>query len=277
MRRMVSLLVLAVLIWSAYWVWGAQKNKIRMTEWVFEQRAQGWVMEFETLSQLGYPNRFDITLSNPSINMSEGAITWQGKFLQDLRLSYNPNHAIIVFPPTHNFTLGENVFHVSNQQARASVITGVSQEHRIILEASGLEVASKGLKIESSKAQLAISQGPDQHKVHIRFSGLNSGHKTNMNSLTISFDIVMTDAPNRFPIPIMNGLGAHFINLRVAIDGKTIITDGTITVSPDLELDGHIFTTRNIVTGSDFDGKQVNHIQIEDIATPFGIRISRTP
>ena len=104
MRRMLSLLILAVLIWSAFWVWGAQKNKTRLTKWILEQRAQGWVMEFETLDQLGYPNRFDITLSNPSIRTSEGAIAWQGAFLQDLRLSYNPNHAIILFPPTHNFS-----------------------------------------------------------------------------------------------------------------------------------------------------------------------------
>ena len=103
MRRLLNLLILAVLIWSAYWVWGAQKNKMRMTEWILEQREQGWVIKFEALDQMGYPNRFDITLRKPAIRTPDGIIAWQGEFLQNLRLSYKPNHVIIVFPRTQSF------------------------------------------------------------------------------------------------------------------------------------------------------------------------------
>ena len=275
MRLMLSLLIFAVLIWSAYWFLGAQKNKTRMTDWIFEQRAQGWVIEFETLKQMGYPNRFDITLREPKIRTPEGAIEWQGLFLQDLRLSYKPNHSIIVFPKNHKFSFGKKVFHISNEQARASVITGPPQEHRIILEITNLEIATDGLKIEFPRAQLAILQEAHQHKVHVTLSSLNIDNKSKMNNLIISGDIEMPTAPNIFPIPIMNGLGARFTNLKVDIDGKTIINDGTITAAPNLELGGKIFTSRDIGTASGSQDSHVNHIQIEEIATPFGIQVSR--
>ena len=277
MRRLLSLLILSVLIWSAYWGWGAQKNKTRMTEWILEQRAQLWLMDFESLDQMGYPNRFDITLSNPSIHTSQGAIAWNGTFLQILRLSYNPNHTIIVFPPSHNFKLGEKVFLISHEKARASVINGASQGHRTVLEITGLEVSFNGFKLGFSSAQLAILQEAEKHRAHITLSSLNSNHKTKIKNLTISGEIKPPTAQNRFPIPIINGLGAHFTNLKVSIDDKTIISDGTITVTPDLELDGHIFTSQDIMTGSGPQDSHVNHIQIEDIATPFGIRVSQMP
>ncbi len=277
MRRLLNLLILAVLIWSAYWVWGAQKNKTRMTEWILEQREQGWVIKFEALDQMGYPNRFDITLRKPSIRTPDGIIAWQGEFLQSLRLSYKPNHVIIVFPRTQSFELGKKVFYISNKKARASVITGAFQAHRIILEIAGLEVALEDYKIGFSKGQLAILREANQHKFDIKLKNPKSDHNTALNNLTISGDIEMPAAPNSFPIPIINGIDARFTNLKVVIDGKTIISHGAITVSPDLEFGGQIFTSLNILTSSGSQDSHVDHTQIEDIATPFGIRVSRAP
>jgi hypothetical protein len=278
MRLMLSLLIFAVLIWSAYWFWGAQKNKTRLTDWIFEQRAEGWVMEFESLDQLGYPNRFDITLSKPSISTSEGAITWQGAFLQDLRLSYNPSHAIIVFPPSQNFMLGENRFQVSNHLMRASFVTGASRDHRIILEATGFEVASESFDIGFAQVQMAILQTADAHKVHLTLSGLKSSYQTTIENVTISANIETPATPNGFPSAIRNGLSTRFTNLKMDIDGKAIIVEGTVTVSSDLAVDGHIFTGPDIATGINLDDKNhINRLQIENAAKPFGIKVSQTP
>ena len=278
MRRMLSLLIFAVLIWSGYWFWGAQKNKTRMTDWIFEQHAEGWVMEYEALDQLGYPNRFDITLSNPKISTSEGAIMWQGAFLQDLRLSYSPNHAIIVFPPNHSFKLGENMYQVSNLLMRASVVTGASQDHRTILEATDFEIASERFDIGFAQVQIAILQKADAHKVHITLSGLKSNRQTTIQNITISADIEIPATPRGFPIAILNGLSTRFTNLKVDIDGKTIIAEGTVKVSSDLAIDGHIFIGPDIATGGNLDNKnQINLLQIEDAAKSLGIKLSQTP
>ena len=277
MRLTLGLVSFIVLIWSAYWFLGAQKNKTRVTDWIFEQQDRGWFMEFDGLKQIGYPNRFDITLSNLDIRSPEGAISWQGSFLQNLRLSYKPNHSIIVFPKRHNFSLGKNVFNISNENARASVIKGAAQEYRIILELKSLEISNENFKIEIPKAQLAVLQEANQHKLHIKLVGRIDDHKAKMNTLTIAGDIEMPPIPNNFPIPVINGLGARFTNLKADIDSKNIITDGTITVAPDLKLNGQLFTSRNTKNGLDSQYSHLSHLKIKNTAAPLGVRVYQMP
>ena len=95
MFRMLLIIILAALLWSAAWFWGGASNKTRITTWISDQQQAGYAIGYTDLSQLGFPNRYDVTLQNPQLSAPQLGLNWQATFIQIMRLSYQPDHYIL--------------------------------------------------------------------------------------------------------------------------------------------------------------------------------------
>ena len=67
MSRALVPILLAAIAWSSYWFWGAQNN-LESIHRVLERPAGGATeIQYGLVSQVGFPNRYDVTVNNLSI------------------------------------------------------------------------------------------------------------------------------------------------------------------------------------------------------------------
>ena len=116
MRILLALAVLATLGWGGFWVVGAR---------ALDQAVAASLQDNPTFSARdhrvrGFPNRFDLTLTEPRLTLPE--VTWHAPFVQLFALSYRPNHLIAVFPHDQGFALGGVPGALSTTDMRASLV-----------------------------------------------------------------------------------------------------------------------------------------------------------
>ncbi|OWU84158.1 hypothetical protein ATO6_13955 [Oceanicola sp. 22II-s10i] len=99
MKKLLALVLILALGWSAYWVIGSRSAKGAFEGWFADRRAEGWQADYADLSVRGFPNRFDTTFTDLAIADPATGWAWEAPFFQLLALSYQPTRVIAVFPP----------------------------------------------------------------------------------------------------------------------------------------------------------------------------------
>lgn len=121
MRRLIWIVLLAALAWSAWWLIGAAALRRGIDTAVEEMRASGWQVALEERRVRGFPNRFDTTLLAPSLTDPARGITWSAPFAQVLALSYRPNRVIVAFPDEQTVEGPFGTVRIGTERARGSV------------------------------------------------------------------------------------------------------------------------------------------------------------
>jgi hypothetical protein len=121
-RWMVRLVLLAGLAWCGYWFIGAKTVEGFARDWIAAQAAAGLVAEEQGLDVAGFPNRFDVTLTEPRLADPRAGWGWQAEFLQLFSLSYRPWHVIAAFSPRQTVTMGGQSFDVEAGKLQGSVV-----------------------------------------------------------------------------------------------------------------------------------------------------------
>jgi hypothetical protein len=120
MRALVWIVLAAALLWSGWWVFGS-RAALKGAETAFAAApGAGWEASNAGIGVAGFPNRFDLTLTEPSV--ARGGWGWRGPFLQVLALAYKPHHLILVFPPTQTLTLPRGEAAVAAADMKASIV-----------------------------------------------------------------------------------------------------------------------------------------------------------
>jgi hypothetical protein len=122
MRKLVWAVLILAALWAGYWAVGATAVKRGLTAWLDEQRSQGLQVAYSGLSVAGFPNRFDVTLTDPAFANPADGTGWRAPFLQVMALSYQPQHYIAVWPHEQTLTLGGTDIAIASQDMRASVV-----------------------------------------------------------------------------------------------------------------------------------------------------------
>ena len=238
---------IAALLWSGYWLFGSRQATAEVRAWFDSRATDGWTANFGELSTQGYPNRFDTTITAPEIAVPSGAVRWKTPFIQILRLSYKPEHAILIFPGSQTVFVAGQKIAVSSDRFRASTV--FEQAEITVLDRANLEADGVNFQIplfgeiNIGKALVAIR----------KTSALASAH---------DFAIELRD------IDGLNGLAV-----------KTVAIDATAKLNAPLGLDvfnaGGIdvteITFRRLQLGSDaFDISASGSLIMDSIGLPSG-------
>ena len=86
------------IIWSGYWFWGANDNLENIYKSLENPKSGSINIKYGSTSQVGFPNRYDVTVNNLSIENPNGKQIATFPFIQVIRLVYNKTHQIIIFP-----------------------------------------------------------------------------------------------------------------------------------------------------------------------------------
>ncbi len=122
MRILLAVVVLAAVGWSAFWWIVAGREEAGIEKWLEDRAAEGWVAEAESVETKGFPNRIDTTLTALELADPATGVAWTAPFLQLFRLSYEPNHYIVVWPDTQTIASPHQRVTVSTSDARGSFV-----------------------------------------------------------------------------------------------------------------------------------------------------------
>lgn len=122
MRRLLVAVLTAAVLWAGWWAFGAWGARTAFATWFATQRAAGWVADYADLSVAGFPNRFDVTLTEPRLADPTTGWAWEAPFFQVLALSYQPNHVIAIWPQDHQLATPLEKLRILSNKMQASLV-----------------------------------------------------------------------------------------------------------------------------------------------------------
>lgn len=171
MRIIVWAVTLMAVLWSGYWFMGASALRQTTETWLEARRLEGWRVETGGMDILGFPNRFDTTFQDVTVYDPRSGMGWTGEFFQVLALSYQPNHAIAVFPPRHSMNFGGQVVTFETDKMQASLVFGLAanaplDRSTLIAEALTLRGADWTLRADQVRFATERLEG-SENAVHL--------------------------------------------------------------------------------------------------------------
>lgn len=170
MKRLLTVIVVAALGWSAYWFIGSTGVKTGFSAWFEQRRTEGWLAEFTDISVSGFPNRFDATLTDVALADPDTGVAWEAPFLQVFALSYKPNHVIAIWPNKQTLAYPDQRIGLSSKDMKASLVTGASASlplERLNLAVEDLQMASDAdWQLSAQSLNLALLNQPDKENTY---------------------------------------------------------------------------------------------------------------
>ena len=162
MKRMLVVILVCCVAYSAYWVVGSRGAQSGIAAWFKDRRGEGWQAEYADLTLRGFPNRFDSTLTAPVLADPDSGLMWQAPFLQLFALSYRPNHVIAVWPNSQRFATPTQTYDITSSDMRASLVllpeTNLPLD-RVRFVSDTIEITSdSGARTALGGVQMAISR-----------------------------------------------------------------------------------------------------------------------
>ncbi len=164
MIRLLVVIIAAAALYAGYWFVGSNGASAGFERWFEERRAEGWVADVEEIKTVGFPSRFDTTLTNVSLADPDTGVAYSAPFLQIFALSYKPEHLIAVWPNEQTFGSPYGKAAVTSADMRASLI--VKKNTALSLEKANYTTDDLAIKMDTgeafgaSKALVAVELTP---------------------------------------------------------------------------------------------------------------------
>ena len=246
MFRMLLIIILAALLWSAAWFWGGASNKMRITSWISDQEQAGYAIGYRDLSQLGFPNRYDVTLQNPQLSAPQLGLNWQATFIQIMRLSYQPDHYIFVWPNAQKMTVNDLGLDFRHQGLKASIVSRDPGQFRLSAEAGESAVSSGDrLWLKAQEWQLSIAQTAKGAKVYLKLKDIEAANGARFGEMRLLFDIMGRTLGFDGLLPQLHSTENFEIsNIKLVIEGTDIPLEGWLSLGVDTGLSGQLQTAQ---------------------------------
>lgn len=162
MQRVLGLVLVVALAWSGWWAFGAWGARAGFAGWFEARRSAGWVADYADLAVAGYPNRFDVTLTQPRLADPASGWSWEAPFFQVLALSYQPTHVIAVWPNDHLLAAPDAKLRILSAKTQASMVLrpGTALElDRMTLIADTLTLRQQGGAADGEETSMTALRG----------------------------------------------------------------------------------------------------------------------
>nr|WP_254899086.1 DUF2125 domain-containing protein [Thalassococcus arenae] len=199
---MAIVIILAGLGWSGYWFWQSTTLRTEIERWFEDRRSEGWQAEYGDLAIRGFPNRLDITLTDPVLADPDTNLVWSAPFLQILSLVYKPGHHILAFADSQTVSGTDGAWQITSDGLRASVISEPGGRiMRLGLEAAvlNLDGPDQALALAGLAGALhEVETRPRTYRVALSADAAAGRPGTLPQITTGRFDALALDAQVRF-------------------------------------------------------------------------------
>lgn len=210
---LIAVLVLAAL-WAGYWFTGSRLLERSVQDWFATQSAQGYDVAASDVAVQGFPNRFDLTVTEPRLADPDGGFGWSAPFVQVFAMTWKPWHVIAALPDRQTLSLPQQEVTITSSRLRGSVVVTPGTEltlDRTTFEGDGLRLSStRGWETAVSRLLWATrrdTEDASSHQVWIEAQSLtpDQGFRMEMQSrsdLPELIDRIEVDAVAGFTAPI---------------------------------------------------------------------------
>lgn len=242
-KWLLGLATAATLGWGGLWFAGARGLDQALAQALDDPRApiraEGHVVR-------GFPNRFDITLTEP--RLAEAGLTWSAPFVQVFALSYRPHHVIVVFPHQQDLDLSGLPVRIDSRDARASLVMrpteGLALDRAaLVVQMPVVTLPGQRLSADALRLALRPTDGPGRYEAVAEIEALfpDPGLLDRLDPdghLPRRLDVLRLDAALRFAHPLdldalRGGMAPRLAD--VALTGARLVADGI-----DLQAEGRI-------------------------------------
>ncbi|MFN4154927.1 MAG: DUF2125 domain-containing protein [Paracoccaceae bacterium] len=122
MRALLWIATVLVVLWSGYWFVGKTAVERGFAAFLQQAPAQGLDLAQAGYSVSGFPNRFDLTVTEPRVKDRRSEIRWEAPFVQVFSLSYKPWHVIAAFAPEQTIRTPAEDITLQSGKLQASVV-----------------------------------------------------------------------------------------------------------------------------------------------------------
>lgn len=164
MRYLLAAIIAVGLGWAGYWYLGASQTERAVRTWLDDRSAEGWVANYESVKTIGFPNRFDTTITAPELADPDTGLAWRAPFWQVLSLSYTPHHFIAVWPQTQTIASPNETITLLSDGMKGSLVFEPRSNlaiDRATVESGPLRMSSTaGWDMTAQTAQVSLRQSP---------------------------------------------------------------------------------------------------------------------
>lgn len=121
MRALTWVVGILATLYCGYWFVGAEAARRAADRAVAEAPLRGVEIAHQGMSVAGFPNRFDLTVTEPRVALPARGVTWQGPFAQVLSLSYSPWKLIAALPNDQRIGLPDQTLGLTSTRMQASL------------------------------------------------------------------------------------------------------------------------------------------------------------
>lgn len=140
MRWLLWAVLIAAVGWSGLWFAGARTLDRTLADRLAQVAPD---ISAQDHSVAGFPNRFDVTLTEPRLSDPISGVVWSAPFVQVFALSYRPWHLILALPPEQHLTWPEGGLTLVADKLQSSLVLRPTQ----LLPLDRLTVVGEGLEL----------------------------------------------------------------------------------------------------------------------------------
>lgn len=169
MRAIVVGTFVAAFLWAGYWFAGSRIIEREVTDWFTAPHGEVTLSQ-SGIALSGFPNRFDLTVTDPAIAAPERGWGWRAPFAQVFMMTWKPWHLIAALPPEQQFDTPLGPFTLTSGQFEASVVlvpgTALALDRTVMSVNTPSLVHAEGWQITATKVTLGTRLMPDDPKAH---------------------------------------------------------------------------------------------------------------
>ena len=213
---MVVMLVLGV-VWGGYWLAGSIALQKGAEAWFAGQAAEGRIASSSKIEVHGFPNRFDLTVSDVHLADPVSGFGWDAPFAQVFSMTWKPWHLIAALPNTQTITTPDQVISLASTKLQGSLklVPGAALAlDAIVVDGTGLAATSSaGWVIKAARAEFATRQDAsvaNGHEVNLTVTGLvpDPALMAGAGDLPATIETAQIDLVAGFSAPIDRFAGA---------------------------------------------------------------------
>jgi len=186
MLRLIVITLTFSVIWSIRWFWFAGPNQALIENWV---KGGSVIATYSDIRQVGFPNRYDVTLNN--LRIADGDfVIFETDVLQIMRLAYRQEHFVLAFSNEIKF-VGHNV---TTSQNRASVVKQENEVKRIVWEATDIALEN-GVTIRHGQVAIIIPPQGREITLYLQLSKIAKNGMVVYEKTKLQVKVQLQSAP----------------------------------------------------------------------------------
>jgi hypothetical protein len=174
MRAFMMVILALGVLWGGYWFVGSTALQKGAEAWFADQVAQGRIATNGGVEVQGFPNRFDLTVTDVHLADPVTGFGWDAPFAQVFSMTWKPWHMIAALPNTQTLTLPDQVIGMASSKLQGSLklVPGASLAlDTVVVDGVDLVATSSlGWVLKAARAELATRQD----------ASVSNGHEVNL-------------------------------------------------------------------------------------------------